>query len=220
MSFSQTAYQANRLLWQSSIQHPFIQQLRDGTLPEATFRYYLIQDHHYLRDFARVHDLTAQAAENKQVKQLLTDLANGLRAGEITTQTTFFKPLAITPADVRQTPMAPTTYAYTSHMYRTLSQAGPAAAIAGLLPCAWLYADIGAALQGVSSPVPVYQAWLDSYQAADYTDAVATQIELTDQVAAATDQAERAQMMAAFARSTYFELNFWQMALDQQQWQP
>ncbi|GKT03213.1 thiaminase II [Furfurilactobacillus entadae] len=218
MAFSIQAKAAALPLWQASLDHPFIEQLSAGTLPEAVFRYYLIQDHHYLRDFAKLHELTAAATTDPKVTALLLELAADLRAGEMATRATYFKTLKITDDEVATTPLAPTTYAYTSHMYRTLTEQGPEAAIAGLLPCAWLYADIGETLTGKQSPVPIYQAWLDSYQAASYTDAVATQLALTDRVAAHADEQTQQAMNAAFKRSTFYECSFWQMALDQETW--
>lgn len=218
MTFSEQALQNNQQMWQESIHHPFIKQLSDGSMPEDVFRYYLIQDHHYLHDFAKIHELTAATSNDGHVKRMLAELAAGLRAGEISTRETFFKDLGISDDDVRQTPLAPTTYAYTSHMYRTLTDQGVAAAVAGLLPCAWLYADIGKHLIGLHSPVPVYQAWIDSYQADDYVDSVADQLALTNAIAQQADEATQAKMQTAFARSTHYERDFWQMALDKQQW--
>ena len=40
---------------ETSARAPFIQQLSSGDLPLATFRYYLIQDNHYLTAFNRLH---------------------------------------------------------------------------------------------------------------------------------------------------------------------
>lgn len=218
MTFSQTVYQQNQQLWQASIHHPFISALSQGTMTLATFRYYLIQDHYYLHDFAKLHEMAAQATQNSDVKNLLLELAASLHDGEIETRKTFFEELHITQQDLDDTPIAPTAYAYTSHMYRTLAQHGAPAAIAGLLPCAWLYADIGAHLDGIQSPVPIFQAWIDSYQSDDYTGPVAKQIKLTDAIAAQANVDEQADMQRAFARSTYYEHDFWQMALDHEAW--
>ena len=42
--FTDQAHTATQKSWAASKHHPFIQQLQAGTLPLATFRYYLIQD--------------------------------------------------------------------------------------------------------------------------------------------------------------------------------
>ncbi len=47
-------------LWDSAaptyraiLDHPFITGLVDGTLPHEAFRHFVVQDSHYLRDYAR-----------------------------------------------------------------------------------------------------------------------------------------------------------------------
>ncbi|KRN03400.1 transcription activator [Levilactobacillus senmaizukei DSM 21775 = NBRC 103853] len=213
--FTDTAHAATRALWLASKRHPFIQQLQAGTLPRATFRDYLIQDHHYLLEFGRLYDLAAERCQvPTQAAQLRANAAD-LRQGEIATRETFFAEMAITPAIIAATPVAPTNYAYTSHLYRSLATAGVPGAVAGLLPCYWLYAEIGEELATKGSPVPIYQAWIDSYTASDYANAMTDQLALANAVATPTNQAALCQI---FKRSSWYELNFWQMALDHEQW--
>lgn len=59
-----------------SLAHPFIVGLSDGTLPLATFRYYLRQDHQYLEMFGRLHEVLA-AQLNTALAQILTSLGEG-----------------------------------------------------------------------------------------------------------------------------------------------
>src|SRR5262245_3943133 len=43
--------------WRAYTQHPFTAGLADGTLPEAAFRHYLVQDYLFLIEFARAYAL-------------------------------------------------------------------------------------------------------------------------------------------------------------------
>ena len=45
--------------WRDYVEHPFVQGLGDGTLPEAAFRHYLVQDYLFLIQFARAYGLAA-----------------------------------------------------------------------------------------------------------------------------------------------------------------
>lgn len=213
--FTDQAHAQTQALWDASKRHPFITQLQTGTLPAATFRYYLIQDHHYLHEFGKLHDLAADQSNDPRVVNQLRAGAASLRDGEIAVRQTFFDRLNITPAEVAAVTAAPTCYAYISHIYRALLTAGPAGAVAGLLPCYWLYAEIGQALAGTGSPVPIYQSWIDTYNADDYTGAMHDQLALANYVAtpANTDA-----LLAIFKKSSWYELQFWQMALDQEDW--
>ena len=213
--FTDQAHAATKACWDASKRHPFIQQLQAGTLPLATFRYYLIQDHYYLKEFGAIHDLAGDQSDEPLVAEQLHAGAEHLRQGEVAIRQEFFDRLKITPAEVAATPVAPTGYAYTSHLYRELLTHGPAGAVAGLLPCYWLYAEIGQSLANQGSPVPIYQAWIDTYNADDYTGSMADQLALANHVATPENTPE---LLAAFEKSSWYELNFWQMALDHEDW--
>lgn len=215
MLFTDQAHQATKASWDASKRHPFIQQLQAGTLPQETFRYYLIQDHYYLQEFGKLHDLAADQCFDPRVKQQLRAGAEHLRQGEIAVRKTFFDRLAITPEEINAATVAPTGYAYISHIYRALMSAGPAGAVAGLLPCYWLYAEIGQSLAGTGSPVPIYQAWIDTYNADDYTGSMDDQLDLANYVATPENTP---QLLDIFEKSSWYELNFWQMALDHEDW--
>lgn len=215
MLFTDHAHQATKASWDASKHHPFIQQLQAGTLPSDTFRYYLIQDHYYLQEFGKLHDLAADQWFDPRVKQQLRAGAASLRQGEIAVRQTFFDRLNITTEEIDAATVAPTGYAYISHIYRALMSAGPAGAVVGLLPCYWLYAEIGQSLAGTGSPVPIYQAWIDTYNADDYTSSMTDQLALANYVATPENTP---QLLDIFEKSSWYELNFWQMALDHEDW--
>src|SRR5688500_11982723 len=59
-------------VWQAIREHPFLRDLRAGTLPIETFRYYVIQDYHYLEAFGRS---VATALAKAPTSELLTMVA-------------------------------------------------------------------------------------------------------------------------------------------------
>ena len=48
-------------------------------------------------------------------------------------------------------------------MYRQLIEGTPKTAAASMLPCSWLYQEIGAQLVKQHSPEPLYQRWIETY---------------------------------------------------------
>src|SRR3954467_5293284 len=44
--------------WRAYTEHPFTDGMADGTLPEAAFRHYLVQDYLFLIEFARAYALS------------------------------------------------------------------------------------------------------------------------------------------------------------------
>src|SRR5215467_7251450 len=50
--------------WRAHIRHEFVMQLAAGTLPEACFRRYLVQDYLFLVHFARAWGLAVYKSDN------------------------------------------------------------------------------------------------------------------------------------------------------------
>lgn len=217
-TFTDQIHTAAAPLWQKSFDHPFIHQLSDGSLPNDVFRYYLIQDRYYLSEFGKLHEQIANQLTDAKAKAFLMAGAQGLKDGEIAVREGFFEQLNITPDEVAHTPIAPTAYNYVNHMYAELYRGTTAQAIAGLLPCYWLYNQIGQQLVAQGSPKELYQRWIETYDSDTYTDSVNQMITLTNQAAAQADDETRAKMQTSFVRSSAYELAFWQMALDEQEW--
>lgn len=59
MSFTDQLVQENAALCADLRAMPFNRTLADGTLPQAAFRHYILQDAHYLEGFARSLALAA-----------------------------------------------------------------------------------------------------------------------------------------------------------------
>ena len=204
--------------WKGSFQHSFIKGIQDGRLPAEVFRYYLIQDRYYLEHFSRVHLLTAEKASDPEVKALLLLGATHLAQGEQAIRETFFKELHITAAEIKTTPIAPTAYHYVSHMYRQLIDGTVNSAVAGLLPCAWLYQEIGTALIKQGSPNSLYQRWIETYSGEASAKEVQSQCELVNRLFDESPASEQTQMIDAFCVSSQMEFLFWEMSQNLEQW--
>lgn len=218
MTFTDQIQEAAMPLWQQSFVHPFIQELTQGTLPLSTFRYYLIQDYFYLKNFCDLHGEIAEQSEIEAEKVALLEGKQTLNNGEVAIRKGMFKTLKIEKTEVNQLGIAPTCYNYVNHMRAALAQGGPEVGTAALLPCYWLYHAVGLHLQAQGSPVAMYQKWIDNYIDDDYVNAVNRMIDLVNQGASRVDEATRDLMEEAFVRSSAYELQFWEMAYQKEQW--
>ena len=219
MSFTTEARAAANVLWEKSMRHPFIQDMQAGTLAPEVFRYYLLQDRYYLEQFASIHQKAAALAEQEEEKQLFLAGVTGLEEAEIAIREGFFYELGITDEEIRAAPIAPTTYHYTTHMYSELSSGSTARTAAALLPCYWLYQEMGEHLVESGSSHPLYQRWIETYDSPEYKEAVTRQRELTDRLAQSATAEERQAMLQGFLVSSYQEWKFWEMAYVQEGWE-
>ncbi|MDF7671766.1 thiaminase II [Lactobacillus sp. ESL0701] len=216
--FTEQLHQAASSLWQKSMEHPFVQGLKSGELPLTKFRFYLLQDRYYLNQFSEFHRAIAAKTDDQQTKQFLLEMAQDLKDSEMAVRENFFKQLKIKPVEIAQTPVAPTAYSYVNHLNMTLAQDGIAPAVAALVPCYWLYQEIGQKLATAGSSVSYYQEWIDTYDGDWYAVNVQRILRLTNLLADSSSAAEREKMQLAFVRSSYYELQFWQMAYEQEEW--
>ena len=57
MKVSERLYRKALPIWESYYEHPFVKGIADGTLPVSKFQFYMIQDHKYLMQYAKVFAL-------------------------------------------------------------------------------------------------------------------------------------------------------------------
>ncbi|WP_321387563.1 thiaminase II [uncultured Enterococcus sp.] len=219
MRFTTEARAVAEELWEKSKKHRFIEELQAGTLAPEVFRYYLLQDRYYLEQFAKIHQKAAELAKQEEEKQLFLAGVIGLEEAEIAVREGFFKELGITDDEIASAPIAPTAYHYTTHMYSELLSGSTARTAAALLPCYWLYQEIGEYLIESGSSHPLYQRWIETYDSEGYRDAVDRQRELTDRLAESVATEERQSMLQGFLISSYQEWKFWEMAYVQEKWE-
>ncbi|WP_221568486.1 thiaminase II [Alkalihalobacillus sp. TS-13] len=218
MSFSKYVREAADPIWEASFNHPFVTRIGDGTLPLENFRYYVLQDAYYLSHFARVQSLGAAKSPNIETTASMASHAKGTYEAELGLHENFSKQLGITDEERFTFQPAPTAYAYTSHMYRAAQFGHLGDIIAAILPCYWLYYEIGERLQGFQPEEPIYQEWIAAYGGEWFRELVEEQINRLDQIAENVTEQDRERMKEHFIISSQYEYGFWEMAYTLQKW--
>ena len=90
--------------------------------------------------------------------------------------------------------------------------------IAGILPCFWVYWEVGCAIRPQAvSPNP-YAPWIDTYAAPEFGEATDRVRALVDAAAEAASPAVRDAMAEAFRVATRYEWMFWDSAYRREAW--
>src|SRR5260370_9737818 len=84
------------------------------------------------------------------------------------------------PAELLAFDVRPTTRAYTTFLVATAFSGSLADGLAAVMPCFWIYAEVGQHLKQAGSPNPLYQRWIDSYGTDEYLHEVHLALDLTD----------------------------------------
>ena len=205
-------------IYDAILAHPFLTGLSDGTLPEDAFAYYVIQDAHYLRDYARALAVVGAKAPDDVHIAMFTRHAAGAVEVERSLHEGFFADLGIDPAVAQGTPVGPATRAYTSYLLATAHGGSYAEGLAAVLPCYWIYREVGTALLERGSTDARYQRWIDTYGGEDFAGIVREVLAATDHLGATTADAERARMRAHFLTTSRYEWMFWDAAWHRLAW--
>ncbi|MBA2874762.1 thiaminase II [Thermaerobacillus caldiproteolyticus] len=218
MAFSTLLRKAANPIWEASFQHPFVKELGEGTLDIACFRYYVLQDSYYLSHFARVQALGAARANELSTTARMAHHAQNTYQAELSLHEKFSKQLGITEEEKASFIPAPTAYAYTSHLYRAAYEGHLGDVIAAILPCYWLYYEIGERLKDCKPEETIYQQWIAAYGSEWFRSLVEEQIARLDEIAETVTEADRKRMEQHFIISSQYEYAFWEMAYHLETW--
>ena len=212
ISFSQSLWDANQALFQSTLELPFNQELAAGTLSQERFRHYMIQDAHYLVAYGRALAVTAAKSDNAEGVVQFANAANEAVVVERSLHSGFMRDFGITAEEFAATPLTPACHHYASFLVANSWSESYPVALAGLLPCFWIYAEVGRDIHARSMPGNPYQAWVDTYAGEEFHAIVRGVIATIDRVADAADSATRQRMAEAYRYSAELEWMFWDSA--------
>ena len=157
-------------LWQSVsdiyaaiLVHPFLRGLTDGSLPSEVFTFYVIQDALYLRKYAQALAEVATRAADPAGTEMFARHAASVVAVEMSLHDSLLADLDIDPAAVDLAQEAPTTLAYNSYLLACVRGGSYAEGVGTVLPCYWIYQEVGRHLAGQGSPDPRYRRWVGNH---------------------------------------------------------
>jgi len=218
MAFTQELWKSIEPIYAAILRHPFVRGLTDGSLPRESFKFYAVQDALYLREFARALSLTAARAPQDEWIIMFNEHAAGALKVERSLHESFFQDFGLTREAVDSTPPAPTNLAYTSYLLAVAYGSPFHEALAALLPCYWIYWEVGKELERAGSADPLYKRWIGTYASEEFGSVVRAVLSATDQVGAALRPPEREAMKAHFVATSRYEWMFWDMGLRREAW--
>jgi thiaminase/transcriptional activator TenA len=217
-SFTEQAWRKTARLRREILDLPFNRELATGELAEARFRFYMIQDALYLEQFSRALAAAAARAPDPPAMQQFARAAEEALVVERALHASYFAKFGVDPAAAAAAEPSPTCFGYTNFLIAVAHLRSYAELVAALLPCFWIYWDVSTEIAKTAARPNPYQAWIDTYTDPEFGKAVEAVIAIADRAAAASTAARRADMLAAFERSTQFEWMFWDSAYRMEAW--
>ncbi len=205
--FTETLRRASKPDLAAIYQLGFIKDLVSGGLAESQFAYYLAQDALYLNGYSRVLARASALAPTEEAQlfwarsaQQCLEVESELHRRWLSTRTV-------------QPDLGPVTKSYVDHLLAASASGSYGVLVAAVLPCFWLYAEVGQALHteflaaGAPAEHP-YAEWLRTYADEDFARATREAIALADEAGRRGSEEERAAMLTAFRQSCRFEVEF------------
>jgi thiaminase/transcriptional activator TenA len=194
--------------------HPFNQELMKGTLPLEKFKYYIYQDSLYLADFARaLATVGTRSGESQDLLDFLQFSQNAILV-ERALHIGYFEAY-----DIKfDTGKAPGCFAYTNYLLAVSAYESYETAVAALLPCFWIYKEIGDYIYASQTKPNAYQNWIDAYAGEDFAATVEKAINICDRLAKNASEATRLKMKEAYLTASRLEYVFWESAYCIEKW--
>jgi thiaminase/transcriptional activator TenA len=218
MSFCDRVWLDARPLRVAIVDLPFNRALADGSLPRETFQFYMLQDSLYLDGYARALALLAARVPETDMMLEFAQAAQVALVVERSLHERVFADYGLARAEIDAAEPSPTCLNYVNFLLAAAHQASVEEAVAAVLPCFWVYEEVGRSVHARAAADNPYRAWIDTYASDDFAAAVRRVIGITDRLAAAASPERVGAMRRAFVRSVQFEWMFWDSAWRREAW--
>ncbi len=202
MKFSEVLWEKIAPITQEIIAHPFNTELANGTLPLEKFQFYMSQDASYLIDFSRCLSLIAAKAPTVTWMHEFLNFSLGALIAERSLHKHFL------PQEDRFHPSS-ATLSYTRYLLSTASLSSFEEGVAAVLPCFWIYREVGQSIAKRAHETNPYALWIDTYSSPEFSTATDSAIDIFDKVAENCSESTLNLMEKAFELSVYYEWHFW-----------
>ncbi|PRY88721.1 thiaminase II [Donghicola tyrosinivorans] len=204
--------------WPAYTRHPFVEGMKDGSLPRTSFLHYLVQDYVFLRHFSRAWALAVTKADTLEEMRSCAATVHALLNEEIQLHVKVCASEGISEEALFAAEEAPANIAYTRYVLDAGHSGDFLDLLAALAPCVLGYGEIGARLAREASR-DTYKDWIGTYASADYQEACASVGALIDsaiqrRIGSQPEASPRwPALCERFRTATRLEVGFWDMGL-------
>ena len=192
--------------WRQILDLPFVRALGDGTLDEDLFAFYLDQDALYLRDYSRALATLSARADTAEAQVHWAAGAHEAIAAESQLHEGWLANRA------RLGGPSPITMGYTNFLRAAAAGDDYVVGAAAILPCYWLYEEVGAVLSSQNHADHPYAEWLSMYGGEEFAAEVARSLAEVERAFEAASPAQRVRAARAYLSACVYEREFFDQA--------
>lgn len=214
MKASERLYNSIIDLWEKYNEHPFVKGLADGTLPIEKFQFFMIQDHLYLMQYAKVFAIGVLKSKSETDMRLFAGLISDTLNTENAIHQSYLRRLGISKEMIANAKPSIVTDSYTNYMIAIAEKEGLGELMAAVLSCSWSYKLIGDFMEKIpgAKEHEFYGDWVSQYMSDGYRSANDTMIELVDRLCAGYTEEQLQNLEHIVYVCSQYEYMFWDMA--------
>ena len=186
--------------WHQILDLSFVRALGEGTLDEDLFAFYLDQDALYLRDYSRALATLSARADTAAAQVHWAAGAHEAIAAESQLHR------------ARLGGASPITMGYTNFLRASAAGDDYVVGAAAILPCYWLYEEVGAVLSSQNHADHPYAEWLSMYGGEDFAADVARSLAEVERAFEAASPSQRVRAARAYLSACVYEREFFDQA--------
>ncbi len=213
MNNSEHIWNASADIFEMILKHPFIVEMIEGTLSTEKFSFYVAQDRMYLRDYSRALSfLAARAPEMTVTNMFARHVANATNV-EASLHGRLVKDFRINTEAYRP---SPSLVAYKNFLLAMTSSEPFHIGLASVLPCYWIYREVGRyAIRRMKEDNP-YISWAEVYSGSAYGSSVQEVLDYIDSLSLSERELE--EMKETYRIGAFYEYEFWDSAYRMETW--
>lgn len=214
MKTSERLYESVKETWTGYFEHPFVKGIGDGTLDIDKFKFYMVQDHLYLLQYAKVFAMGIVKAEKESDMRLLVEMVDEILNTENAVHQSYLRSLGISREELSSANMSLVNVSYADYMISVALKEGLAEIMTAVLACSWSYQVIGDHMKTIpgSENHEFYGYWIKSYSSKEYSDSNDVVIDMVDRLTADYTEKQLLNLEKIIIDCSRYEQMFWDMA--------
>ncbi len=215
MSFTSELKKDSIDIWNNILDHVFIQEISNDTLPKGKFIAYLLQDRIFLKEFCILLDKGMRMAPDKDIKKWFRELTTGITKVEMKMQDDLLELLRYTDYDTTVASLPNETtldYIYDTRKLST-EPIKLYELISFIAPCPWTYYEIADKISKENRIKDIVtKRWIEFYCSDESKQQVDHITYMLNEITKDLTPNEKSVMKRYFKMACRNELEFWNMA--------
>ena len=215
MEFTQLLFEKSKHIWDLYIKHPFLAQMSNNSLDIEKFKFYMLQDYLYLKDYMKVFAITLTKADNFDDMKFLCDNMYAILDETYRTHIPYMKKLGISDKEIQAVSTHIDNNSYTKYMLYEAQMGDVLSGLISILSCSWSYAYIAKTIVENNNSClksEFYGEWFKGYYSKEYQENNNILIEKINKLSKDLSKEKQEKLIEIFVNCSIYELKFWDMA--------